>query len=196
LRRAPAPALLVAALLTLPACGPKAITVGSRPFPAARPVFTDLSGTARADLPEAREPARLVLLDFPWCPACADAWKALRAASAQLPPGSARVYRVLFDRETGFTSEGKREAAPLRSPSLAESENPVSAGGIAVTSLTALPGPFGEEFRATQVPVLLLLEPDGTVARRWIGYSSGMAAEVATEVRKRARPPSPLPPGK
>jgi len=196
LRRAPAPALLVAALLTTAACGPKAITVGSRPFPAERPVFTDLSGTPRADLPEAREPARMVLLDFPWCPACADTWKALRAASAQLPPGSARVYRVLFERETEMTAAGKREAAPLRSSPLAESENPGSAEGIAVTSLTALPGPFQEAFRATQVPVLLLLESDGTVARRWIGYSSGMASEVALEVRKRARPPSPLPPGK
>jgi hypothetical protein len=170
--------------------------VGSRPFPAARPVFADASGMQRSSLPDDAEPVRLVLLDFPWCPACAETWKALRAASAQVQPGSARIYRVLFDRETALTPEGRREAPPLQPP---QDPAPGEAGGAAgfpVTTLTALPGPFGKEFLASQVPVLLLLDRDGTVVRRWVGYSHGMAAEVAGEVTARSRTPSPPPPGK
>ena len=130
---------------------------------------------------------RLVLLDFPWCPACAETWRALQAASEQAGPGSARVYRVLFDRETALTAAARREVPPLQPP-------PGGAEGFPVTVLTALPGPFGEEFRISQAPVLFLLDPDGTVARRWVGYSPGMATEVAGEVRNRSRPPAPLPP--
>jgi len=184
-----APPLLLAGLLLLAACGAKAVKVGSRPFPAGRPVFADASGKALVALPEAVEPVRLVLLDFPWCPACAETRKALQLASAQVPPGSARVYRVLFDRETALTAAARREVPPLHPP-------PADAGGFPVTVLTALPGPFNEEFRVSQAPVLLLLDPDGTVARRWVGYSPGMAAEVAGEVRNRSRAPSPPPPGR
>lgn len=186
-----APPLLLAALLLLAACGPKAVTVGSRPFPAARPVFVDESGNSVAALPVAAEPVRLVLLDFPWCPACGDTWKALQQASEQVPPGSARVYRVLFDRETALGAEARQEVPPLQRQPV-----PGAGGteGFPVTVLTALPGPFGEEFRVTQVPVLLLLDAKGTVARRWIGYSPGMAVEVAGEVRNRSlalSPPTP-----
>jgi len=191
LRRASTPPLLLAALLLFSACGPKAVKVGSRPFPAGRPVFVDASGKPLAALPDAAEPVRLVLLDFPWCPACAETWKALQRASEQAPPGSARVYRVLFDRETALTAAARKEVPPLQ-PQPA----PGTAGGFPVTALTALPGPFGEEFRVSQAPVLLLLDADGTVARRWIGYSPGMAAEVAGEVRTRSPAPSPPPPGR
>lgn len=187
--RASTPSLLLAALLVLAACGPKAVNVGSRPFPAGRPVFVDASGKSLAALPEAAERVRLVLLDFPWCPACAETWKALRLASEQAPPGSARVYRVLFDRETALTATTREEVPPLQ-PQPA----PGGGEGFPVTVLTALPGPFGEEFRVSQAPVLLLLDPDGTVARRWVGYSPGMATEVAAEVRSRSLAPSPPPP--
>jgi hypothetical protein len=183
--------LLLAALLLLAACGPKAVKVGSSPFPAGRPVFVDASGKSLAALPEAAEPVRLVLLDFPWCPACAETWKALQLASEQVPPGSARVYRVLFDRETALTATTRREVPPLQ-PQPAPGAG--AAEGFPVTVLTALPGPFGEEFRVSQAPALLLLDADGTVARRWVGYSPGMATEVAGEVRKRSLAPSPLPP--
>jgi hypothetical protein len=196
LRRAPALLVVPAALLLLAACGPKAVKVGTRPFPAARPVFADASGTPLASLPEATEPVRLVLLDFPWCPACAETWKALRLASAHAQPGSARVYRVLFDRETALTPAGGREAPPLHPPQDPASGEAGGTAGFPVTTLTALPGPFGKEFRVGQVPVLLLLDPDGTVARRWIGYSHGMAAEVAGEVTNRSRTLSPPPAGK
>ena len=196
MRRALAPALLLAALLLLQACGPRALTVGSRPFPAGRPVFVDASGDPLSALPAAAEPVRLVLLEFPWCPACADAWKALRATADRLPPGSARVYRVLFDRETAITAAGRREVSPLRPFPVPGFESPEGAGGLAITELIALPGAFREEFRVSQAPVLLILGGDGTVERRWVGYSPAMAGEVADEVRKRSPAPSPLPPGK
>jgi len=196
LRRALAPALFLASLLLLPACGPRAMTVGSRPFPAGRPVFADSSGKPMAALPEAPEPVRLVLLDFPWCPACADTWRALAVASARLPAGSARVYRVLFDQETALSAAGKREVPPLRLSPVPGFEGTEGTGGISITPLNALPGAFSEEFRVSQAPVLLLLGADGTVARRWVGYSPGMTGEVADEIRKRSLPPSPLPPGK
>src|SRR5512139_1280999 len=188
LRRAPAPPLLLATLLLLAACGQKAVDVGSRPFPAARPVFVDASGKSLAALPESPEPVRLVLLDYPWCPACAETWKALRLASEQARPGSARVYRVLFDRETALRATGREEVPPLQPQPIPGAGGPE---GFPVTVLTALPGPFGEEFRVSQAPVLLLLDRDGTVARRWVGYSPGMAAEVAGEVRNRSQAPSP-----
>jgi hypothetical protein len=196
LRRASTAPLLFAALLLLAACGPKAVKVGSRPFLAGRPVFVDASGNSLAALPEASEPVRLVLLDFPWCPACAETWKALRLASEKVPPGSARVYRVLFDRETALTDTARREVPPLHPSPIPGAGGDGGAGGFPVTVLTALPGPFGKEFRVSQAPVLLLLDPDGTVARRWIGYSPGMETEVAGEVRNRTRAPSPPPPGK
>ena len=196
MRRASALLCLPAALLLLAACGPKAVKVGTRPFPAARPVFADASGKPLSSLPEGPEPVRLVLLDFPWCPACAETWKALRLASAQAQPGSARVYRVLFDRETALTSAGRQEAPPLHPPQDPAPGDAGGATGFPVTTLTALPEPFRKEFRVGQVPVLLLLDPDGTVARRWIGYSHGMAAEVAGEVTNRSRTLSPPPAGK
>jgi hypothetical protein len=152
-------------------------------------VFVDASGKSLAALPEADEPVRLVLLDYPWCPACAETWKALQLASTQVPPGSARLYRVLFDRETALTATTRREVSPLQPQAAAG-----AAEGFPVVVLTALPGPFGEEFRVSQAPVLLLLDPDGTVVRRWVGYSPGMATEVAGEVRTRSRAPSPPPP--
>jgi hypothetical protein len=182
-------------LLLLAGCGPKAMTVGSRPFPAQRPVFSDASGKALDALPANAEPVRLVFLDFPWCPACADAWRAIRFAAAPFPRGTVRVYRVLFDRETLLTSAGRHESPPMRPGRAPEDDGPADAGTPEITSLTALPKGFHEEFRLSQGPVLLLLDPDGTVARRWIGYSAGMSRELASEIRKRSRALSPPPPG-
>lgn len=189
------PAVLLAALL-VSGCGPKSITVGSRPFPSKKAVFTDASGKALADLPGSKEPYRLVVLDFPWCPACGDAWKSVREAIATAPPGSIRVYRVLFDREISLSPDGKREVPPLRPAPHPWAEGPVDAGDSPVTTLTALPGVFQEEFRVNQSPVLLLFERDGTVARRWNGYSTSLAGELSAEIRKRFPAPSALPPGK
>jgi hypothetical protein len=187
LRRVALSAALVAALL-LPACGPKAITVGSRPFPSGRPVFADASGNPLAALPAAKEPWRLVLLDFPWCPACGDSWKAVLASSASFPPGTVHVYRVRFDRETLITRASVREVPPLLPPPRE------TAGAPRVTALTALPDAFRQEYRVSQAPVLLLLSPDGTVARRWIGYEEGLSGEISEEIRKRSLRPSALPP--
>jgi len=195
LRRAASLAALVAALLLASGCGPKAITVGSRPFPAGRPVFSDLSGRTLDALPAFAEPVGLVFLDFPWCPACADAWKAVRTAAAPFPPGTVRVYRILFDRETSLSPAGRREVPPLRSAPLPEVDGPEDPGALLVTTLTALPKEFRKEFRVSQAPVLLLLGPGGTVARRWIGASAGMSGELASEIRKRSPALSPRPPG-
>jgi len=193
LRKGAHVAALIAGLLLAAGCGPKAITVGSRPFPAARPVFSDASGKTLDALPAADGTIRLVFLEFPWCPACADVWKAVRIAAKPFPQGTVRVYRVLFDRETVLTPDGRKEVPPLRPAPLPEGDGPEDSGTLEITTLTALPKEFREEFRLSQAPVLLLLDPDGKVARRWIGYSVGMSRELASEIRKRSRVPS-LPP--
>jgi hypothetical protein len=188
-------AALIAGLLLMGGCGPKAITVGSRPFPAARPVFSDVSGKSLGALPAADETIRLVFLEFPWCPACTDVWKATRTAAAPFPPGTVRVYRVLFDRETLLSPAGRREVPPLRPAPLPEGDGPEDLSPLMITTLTALPGAFREEFRVSQGPVVLLLDAEGKVERRWIGFSVGMSRELSSEIRKRSVVFSPRPPG-
>ena len=188
-------AALIAGLLLMAGCGPKAITVGSRPFPAARPVFSDASGKTLVALPAADGTIRLVFLDFPWCPACADVWKAVRIAAKPFPQGTVRVYRVLFDRETALSPAGRQVVPPLLPNPLPEGNGPEDPGTLNVTTLTALPGEFRKEFRVSQGPVLLLFGAEGKVERRWIGYSAGISRELSSEIRKRFRVLSPRPPG-
>ena len=185
-------AALIAALPVC-GCGPKAITVGSRPFPAEKTVFTDASGKAVSDLPDFGEPFRLVLIDSPWCPPCADAWKSVRGALETAPPGSVRVYRILFDREISIAASGKKETAPMRPvpppwPGFRE-----DAGDLKVTTLTAVPEVFREEFRVNQAPMLLLIDREGTVARRWIGYSTNLGEDLSSELKTRDLAPSSPP---
>ena len=186
---------LVAGLLLLTGCGPKAITVGSRPFPARNPVFSDASGKDLEGLPEADGTVRLVFLDFPWCPACADVWKALRTAAAPFPPGTVRIYRVLFDRETALSPAGRKDVPPLHPDPLPEGGALEDRGAMKVTTLSALPVEFRKEFRVSYGPVLLLLDAEGKVVRRWIGFSTGMSRELSSELRNRFLVPSPRPPG-
>ncbi|MGA8753009.1 hypothetical protein [Candidatus Deferrimicrobium sp.] len=188
-------AALIAGLLLTAGCGPKAITVGSRPFPAAHPVFSDASGKALEALPAADGTIRLVFLEFPWCPACVDVWRAVRVAAKPFPQGTVRVYRVLFDRETVLTPAGRKEVPPLNPAALPEGDGPEDPAALKVTTLTALPVEFREEFRVSQGPVVLLLDAEGTVERRWIGFSAGMSRELSSEIMKRARVLSPRPPG-
>ena len=188
-------AALIAGLLLMAGCGPKAITAGSRPFPAKHPVFSDASGKALAALPEADGTIRFVFLEFPWCPPCADVWRAMRTAAEPFPPGTVRIYRVLFDREMVLSPAGQREVPPLHPVPLPEGGSPEDSGALKVTTLTALPGKFREEFRVSQGPVLLLLDAEGTVERRWIGFSAGMSRELSSVIRKRSPVLSPLPPG-
>jgi len=188
-------AALIAATLLAAGCGPKAITVGSRPFPAGRPVFSDASGKALDALPASTEPVRLLFLESPWCPACTDVWGAIRFAATPFPPGTVRVYRILFDRETLLSPAGRQEVPPFRPAPIPEGDGPEDPGALMITTLTALPGAFREEFRVSQAPLLLLLDLDGNVERRWIGYSVGMSREIASEIRKRSRALSPRPPG-
>ena len=186
---------LIAGLLLMTGCGPKAITVGSRPFPARHPVFSDASGKALEGLPEADGTIRLVFLEFPWCPPCADIWRALRTAAAPFPPGTVRIYRVLFDRETALSPTGRQEVPPLHPVPLPEGGAPEDTGALKITTLSALPGEFRKEFRVSYGPVLLLLDVEGTVERRWIGFSAGMSRELSSEIRERSRVLSPRPPG-
>ena len=195
MRRGACFAALIAGLLLVSGCGPKAITVGSRPFPAARPVFHDASGKALEGLPPAEESIRVVFLEFPWCPACADVWRALRTAAKPFPQGTVRVYRVLFDRETLLSPAGRREVPPLRPAPLPEGDSPEDAGVLKVTTLTAIPDRFHKEFRVSQGPVLLLLDAEGKVEKRWIGFSAGMSRELSSEIRNRSRVLSPRLPG-
>jgi hypothetical protein len=195
LRKSASLAALIAGLLLTAGCGPKAITVGSRPFPAAHPVFSDASGKALEALPAADGTIRLVFLEFPWCPACADVWRAVRVAAKPFPQGTVRVYRVLFDRETVLTPAGRKEVPPLNPAALPEGDGPEDPAALKVTTLTALPVEFREEYRVSQGPVVLLLDAEGTVERRWIGFSAGMSRELSSEITKRARVLSPRPPG-
>ena len=188
-------AALIAGLLLMAGCGPKAITVGSRPFPAARPIFQDTSGKALEALPPTEEKVRVVFLEFPWCPACADVWRAVHTAAKPFSPGTVRVYRVLFDRETMLSPAGRREVSPLRPAPLPEGDDPEDPGVLRVTTLTALPDGFRKEYRVSQGPVLLLLDAEGKVEKRWIGFSAGMSRELASGIRKRSRALSPRPPG-
>lgn len=188
-------AALIAGLLLMGGCGPKAITVGSRPFPAGHPVFSDASGKILDALPAADGTIRLVFLEFPWCPACADVWRAVRVAAKPFPQGTVSVYRILFDRETVLSPAGRQEVPPLRPAPLPEGDGPEDPGTLKITTLTALPGEFLKEFRVSQGPVLLLLDPKGKVERRWIGFSAGMSRELSAEIRKRSVVLSPHPPG-
>jgi len=195
LRKGASLAALIAVLLLAAGCGPKAITVGSRPFPAARPVFHDTSGKALEALPATEETIRVVFLEFPWCPACADVWRAVRTAAKPFPQGTVRVYRVLFDRETMLSPAGRREVSPMRPAPLPEGDGPEDPGVLKITTLTAIPDGFHKEYRVSHGPVLLLLDAEGTVEKRWIGFSAGMSRELSTEIRKRSPDLSPRPPG-
>jgi hypothetical protein len=195
LRKGACFAALIAGLLLTAGCGPKAITVGSRPFPAGRAVFSDASGKTFDALPAADGTIRLVFLEFPWCPACADVWRAMRLAAAPFPPGAVRVYRVLFDRETVLSPAGRQEVPPLHPAPLPEGNGPEDPGALKVTTVNALPGEFRKEFRVSQGPLVLLLDDKGTVERRWIGFSAGMSRELTSEIRKRSLVLSPRPPG-
>ncbi|MDP2656972.1 MAG: hypothetical protein Q8O78_00985 [Candidatus Deferrimicrobium sp.] len=188
-------AALIAGLLLMAGCGPKAITVGSRPFPAGRPVFSDASGKTLDALPAADGTIRLVFLEFPWCTACADVWRAVRVAAKPFPQGTVSVYRVLFDRETVLSPAGRQEVPPLRPTPLPEGDGPEDSVALKVTALTALPGEFRKEFRVSHGPVLLLLDAKGKVERRWIGFSAGISRELSSEIRKRSVVLSPRPPG-
>jgi hypothetical protein len=194
LRKRASFAALIAGLLLMAGCGPKAITVGSRPFPAEHPVFSDASGKALETLPADDGAIRLVFLDFPWCPACADVWRAVRTAAAPFPPGTVRIYRILFDRESVLSPDGRREVPPLHPVPLHEGADPGDPGVLKVTTLTALPGEFRKEFRVSHGPLLLLLDTEGKVERRWIGFTGGMSRELSSEFRKRS-PVPPHPPG-
>jgi hypothetical protein len=119
----------------------------------------------------------------------------MRTAAEPFPQGTVRVYRVLFDRETVLSPAGRQEVPPLRPAPLPEVGGPEDSGALKITTLTALPGAFRKEFRVSQVPVLLLLDAEGTVERRWIGFSAGMSRELSSEIRKRSRDLSPRPPG-
>jgi hypothetical protein len=195
LRKGASIAALIAGLFLMAGCGPKAITVGSRPFPAKHPVFSDASGKALEALPEVDGTIRLVFLEFPWCTACTDVWRAMRTAAAPFPPGTVRIYRVLFDRETVLSPAGRQEVPPLYPAPLPEGDAPEDPGALKVTTLTSLSREFRKEFRMSYGPALLLLDAEGKVERRWIGFSAGMSRELSSEIRKRSRVLSPRPPG-
>jgi hypothetical protein len=173
-------------MLLCAACGTKSFSVGSVPFPAPVPVFVDASGDPRPGLPDSPEPFRIVLLDHVWCPPCADAWKAVREASREIPEGSLHVYRVLFDRERILGREGTVEVAPLRRPS------PPDAGTLPVTTVVALPRAFRERFAPEQAPILFLTDREGKVLKRWTGASPSLSADIVSEIKRLSSAP-PLP---
>jgi hypothetical protein len=192
-RRQAANALVLAASLVLVAgCGAKSIVVGSVPFPAEKKVFRNEAGEETTGLSPSSRPVRLVFLDSPWCPQCAEVWNSLKSAASTFPPGTVHVYRILFDRERTYSPGGIRESSPLRpAPPPETVTDPVKAGRLEVTTLTALSRPFHKEFRVTQVPILLLLNENGRVEKRWTGYSPSLRDSLAEEVRRKTGSPLP-----
>ncbi|MBM2827904.1 MAG: hypothetical protein HW408_436 [Actinobacteria bacterium] len=174
------------AMLLFAACGSKHFSVGSVPFPADKPVFADDRGQPTPGLPDSPEPYRLIVLDYAWCPPCADAWKALREASRDIPPGTVRAYRILFDRERLLGKEGTREIDPI------QPATPRDAGTLPVTTVMALPDPFRKRFGPEHAPLLLLTDRRGTVLKKWTGASPSLAASIVAEVR-RLSSSAPLP---
>lgn len=174
----------------LPGCGAGRLSVGTTPFPAKTSVFVDESGKRTGSLPEGPEPIRLLFLDFPWCPPCEGMWEGIRNAAREFPPGTLRVCRILFDRERLFPGHGPVEVPPLIPPP-PRTPRPVDStgGAVPVVTWTALPGPFGEQFEFTRVPVLLLIDGRGVVAARWTGASPSLAVSLAGEIRKRTAAP-------
>lgn len=184
--------VLLASLSLFTGCGAKSISVGSIPFPAKKPVFLTGDGKKTAGLPQSSEPIRLVFLDSPWCPQCVEAWGALVSATSTFPPGSVHIYRILFDREKIYAQGENREVAPLDgSARPGTTDFPSHAALPAVTTLTALPEPFQDQFQVGQVPVILLLDEPGLVKKRWTGYSPSMRDQLAEEVRRRTGSPPP-----
>lgn len=181
-------AVLAGFIAALPgaACGPKSFAVGSVPFPASKPVIVDASGQPRSGLPESPEPFRLILLDYVWCPPCADAWNAIGEASREIPEGSVHVYRVVFDRERLLDREGTSEVAPLQQPVRSDP------GALPVTTVVALPRPFREQVKPGQAPILLLTDRAGKVLKRWTGASPSLSGAIVSEIRRLSSAP-PLP---
>lgn len=106
------------------------------------------------------------------------------------PPGTVHVYRILFDRERIYSPGESRESSPLHpSPTPETTAGPAGAGLLEVTTLTVLSRPFQKEFRATQVPILLLLDENDRVEKRWTGYSPSLRDALAEEVRRKAGVP-------
>lgn len=189
-------ALFLAAALCLSAgCGAKNITTGSIPFPAEKPVLLTEGGKETAGLPSSPEPVRLVFFDAPWCPQCGEAWDAIGSAASTFPPGAVHVYRIRFDQERIYTEGGSREVPPLqRASTPAWVASPPDSPPTPVTTLTVLPGPFRQQLRIGQMPVLLLLDENGRVEKRWTGYFPSLRDSLAEEVRRITA--SPPPPGK
>ena len=180
--------LVASGLVALAAgCGGRRLAPGAVPFPADKPVFLDADGNPLRDLPAGPEPLRLVVLDFPWCPPCAEAWKAVRAASGSLPPGALRVYRILFDRERFFSRDGVSVVPPLDPAARAESPE-AEPPKFAIVTLTAIPDAFRAKYEVGQAPVVLLLSADGKVIRRWTGHSPSLSAAIAEEIGRSRGP--------
>ncbi len=168
-------------------CGGRTLAAGAVPFPAEKAVFVDGQGRPLRSLPATPEPLKLVVLDFPWCPPCAEAWKAVRTASGALGPGAVHVYRIVFDRERFFTRDGVSVVPPLH-PAAREEAPAAASPAPAVTTLTAVPDAFRKEYEVEQAPVILLLSAGGKVIKRWTGYSSSLSASLEAEVRRASAP--------
>lgn len=177
-------------MVFLAGCGARRFSAGSVPFPVKTPVFLDESGSRRTSLPDGPEPFRLLFLDFPWCPQCDGMWEGILSASNEFPPGTLRVYRILFDRERLFPGREAVEVPPL-APAPPRTPGPVDSTGenIPVETWTAIPRSFREQFQFTRVPILLLLDGTGVVAARWAGASPSLAVSLAGEIRKRTTAP-------
>jgi hypothetical protein len=164
-------------------CSGRRLLEGETPFPAKDAVMVDEAGNRLVDLPPAAEPLRIIVLDFPWCPPCSDAWEALDKASRSLPGARVRIFRILFDREKYDTARGSAEAAPLHPA-------PAPPGlAFPVTTLTALPAPFRERFKVDHAPVLLLADSRGRIIKRWVGFTPSLPESLRDEIARNLKKP-------
>jgi hypothetical protein len=114
------------------------------------------------------------------------------SAASTFPPGSVHIYQILFDREKIYAQGRNREVDPLDgSARPGTTDFPPHAALPAVTTLTALPEPFRDQFQVDHIPVILLLDDTGVVGKRWTGYTPSMRDQLAEEVRRRTGSPPP-----
>jgi len=183
---------LIAGLLLAAGCGPKAITVGSRPFPAGTPVFSDASGKAIETLPA--DGGRSGSF-FSISRGVRVRGRLESGADGRGAVSSRRRPNLsdLFDRETALSPAGQREV-PRCAPPLSRRRRPGargSGGHHPHRASRRVPQGVPREPRTDAAPSRRRRK-GGTAVDRFLGED---VRELSSEFRRRSRDLSPHPPG-